>query len=471
MSSEVWGAATLSALFLLVVFVAEFLARTGRGSPEVTRKFVHLGGGLVCLLFPFVIQSIWTVAAMACALALTFRLGEQFNLLTCLNRVERKSSGSQYYPFAILGVFYFAEGSPWLFIPSVLVLALADAGAALVGGRFGRIRYTVDFETKSVEGSLVFFLLALACLALPTIYLSELPTLVLLLSSVLVALLLTGVEAVSRGGRDNIFVPLAACLILKRISSKPPIEIFYQNVSLAALVAALALVAWRSRAFNVGGTLTAILFCYASWSLGSEIWAVPIFLASGVFLLGRRAVAEVDVVRTGLAVSALTLPFCILVIANATDRYEFWFGPFVMAAVATPIYARLKHSSVAVASAGSMLSGAGLPWALVALPTWTLQAESTTSLLLAMLAVSVVSAYLLKFTAIRSPHALGNRVRQCFILGCVGALVAAQVLGAEQWRPRTKSLMMESPSALSRAAEWPEKVNEPAHPNLPAAGR
>ncbi len=80
MSGELWGAATLSALFLLIVGAAELLARSGRGSPEVTRKLVHFGGGLVSLLFPFMVQSLWTVAAMACALALFFGAGERIEL-------------------------------------------------------------------------------------------------------------------------------------------------------------------------------------------------------------------------------------------------------------------------------------------------------------------------------------------------------------------------------------------------------
>ena len=44
--------------------------------------------------------------------------------------------------------------SSWRWL--VLVLAVADAAAALVGGRYGRIRYEVEDQCKSLEGSLVF---------------------------------------------------------------------------------------------------------------------------------------------------------------------------------------------------------------------------------------------------------------------------------------------------------------------------
>ena len=252
----------------------------------------------------------------------------------------------------------------------------------------------------------------------------------MLLSATLVAILVTGVEAVSRDGRDNLFVPLAACLILKRISSKPPFEILYQNVSLLLLIAVMAAFAWRSRAFNVGGTLTAILFCYASWSLGSEIWAVPVFLATVGFIAVRRG-AEVELVRTGIAVSALLLPFCILLVANATDHYAFWFGPFVMAVVATLCYAQLKLAR------GSALGWAAAAWGIVAVPTWYLQATSSPTLLLSMLVVSLTSALVVAKQDTRTPA-----TRQLFIAAAVTAIVALELIGLDRWQPRTESLAM-----------------------------
>ena len=115
--------------------------------------------------------------------------------------MARRTRGSEYYPLSVCLLFFLTQEQPWLYVASMLVLAVADAGAALIGMRYGRIRYGVEQETKSLEGSLAFMAIAFAAILIPMTVMTDLPLAVCLGSALLVALLVTGFEAVCRWAR------------------------------------------------------------------------------------------------------------------------------------------------------------------------------------------------------------------------------------------------------------------------------
>jgi phytol kinase len=292
---------------------------------------VHLGGGLVCLFFPFLVESPWVVLAMAVAMSALFAGAARFGGLRSLHGVERRSRGAEYYPLAIFLVFLLARGRPFLYVSAVLVLAAADAFAALVGSRYGVVRYEVEEETKSLEGSLVFFLVAFLAIHLPTLLLTDLERAVCVLGAVLVAALVTGFEAISLRGADNLFVPLGVAVVLGKITSKPLSEVVFQNLSLLAICLLVAWIVRRERSFNVGGTIAFILFAYGAWSLGNWQWALPAFLGFGLYVAARRLAAarHATGVKVRTVARALLAPFLLLLIANAAQAARALYGPYL----------------------------------------------------------------------------------------------------------------------------------------------
>ena len=370
------GAARLGAMFAVILVAAELWARLGKPKPEWTRKFVHLGGGLVCLFFPFLVKSPWVVLAMAAGLAGLFAVGARTRLLTSLYRVERRSRGSEYYPLAVFLVFLMASDRHWLYVSSLLVLAVADAFAALVGSQYGAIRYEVEEEQKSLEGSLVFLTITFLALHLPMLLMTDLPRAVCVLAALLVAVLLTGMEAISLRGADNILVPICACVILSKITTKTIPEIAHQNLSLAGLCLAVGLLAWRSRRFNVGGSVALILFGYAAWSLGSRLWALPLLIGFFVYVLAGAMTAPErhPVLKVRVVVRAVLPALAMLVAANASSRYAYFYGPYLAAASVAIAFGLRGHLMWYWPERGRSLTAAGLfglvAWAAVVLPAW-----------------------------------------------------------------------------------------------------
>lgn len=332
------GAGIITAFFFVLLLTAELWSRLGHPKPEWTRKLVHLGGGMIGLFLPWLIESPWVVLALTVSLSSLFLLGEKTKLLKSLHGVERKSRGSEYYPLAIFLVFAIAADRPWLYVSAVLVLALADAFAALAGTRYGAIRYEVEDEQKSVEGSAVFFFTAFLAMHLPMLLMSDLPRAVCVLAALLVAMLVTIFEAISLHGTDNLFVPIAVVFVLQKITTKPLTEIAFQNVSFLAIVALVLLLAWKIRWFNVGGALTVTLFIYATWSLGDRYrWAIPVFIGLGTLAAARAILSrhqEQRRLKVRAISRALIVPFVFLLAANSTHLYGLFYAPYLASVAA-----------------------------------------------------------------------------------------------------------------------------------------
>lgn len=369
--SELLGAAALTAIFFANIAVAELWSRFGNPSSETTRKLVHLGSGFACLTFPYLLSSPLTVLAMAVGMTIFFRLASHFEFLESVHGIDRSSRGSEYYPLAVFLTFLLTGDQPWIYFASVLILGVADAFAALVGSRYGRLRYTVQEDRKSVEGSAVFFLIAIAAIAIPGWVFGPEPTGELLLSAAMAAALLTGFEAIALQGSDNLFVPVAACVILQKQATDSYAMLVDQALLLAGLFAGLVAINqltryWGSKrqsAVNTGGTIAAAMFAYAVWTLGGFDWAVPVLTLFGLFIATWMAVALVREARHKIAVRttyrALLAPFTLLVFANTFDWYDLLYGPFLACCASILSYGawnRIRGNRVPVARGRPVLT-------------------------------------------------------------------------------------------------------------------
>ncbi|NJK62279.1 MAG: hypothetical protein HC921_05955 [Synechococcaceae cyanobacterium SM2_3_1] len=146
--------------------------------PELTRKLLHVGMGMVILSFPWVFTSPWPVfllaglstLAMAGMRLLKFLREGVGSVLTGVNRI---GWGEVYYPLAVGILFWWTEGDPLLFSIPILILSLADTVAALVGVRYGQLTYSSCDSHKSVEGSVGFLIVAFLSVHLPLLLFSQ----------------------------------------------------------------------------------------------------------------------------------------------------------------------------------------------------------------------------------------------------------------------------------------------------------
>jgi phytol kinase len=129
---------------------------------------------------------------------------------------------------------------------------LSDTLAALVGGAYGKWCYAVGGSRRTAEGSAVFFLTTILCVAVPLLLLTSLDPPAAILIAVQTALAAALLEAVSPRGSDNVIVPLATYCLLVTLAPAAPDQLAPLLLGELMILALIALLAGR-RARSAGG--------------------------------------------------------------------------------------------------------------------------------------------------------------------------------------------------------------------------
>ncbi len=211
----------LGACFALLFVSAEWLYHSKKWQPEYTRKWVHTGTGLLTLLFPVWLSSVWSVLLLCSLFFIILIVSLYFKWLGSINDIPRKSFGSFLYPVAVFACFYFYTYSSGhqiiLFYLPILLLAICDPVAALVGQRWPYRRISFAGSGKTLSGMAAFFLLSIVLSAVAfTIYS---PRLIVsyFLCVLLVSVTATLAEFLSINGTDNLTIPLATLAVLNLV--------------------------------------------------------------------------------------------------------------------------------------------------------------------------------------------------------------------------------------------------------------
>lgn len=270
-------ALVLGALGALMLGVRA-LRQSGAVGPELSRKLVHMGMGMICLSFPWLFKTewpVWVLAGLAVvalgAVRLVPVLREQFG--SVLGGVDRASWGELYFPVGVALVFVMAGGEARFFCVPVAVLTFADTAGALVGQRWGRNRYEAVESTKSVEGSTAVLLVTWACVTGGLEIFTDLSWLHLWLTGLGLGLFAMLVEAVSWRGLDNLLLPIAALAQLKVQTQLGPVDLAARVVVLVAFM--LFMLIWRRRSLlDDSARLGVALAAYLFWSVGGWRWLI-----------------------------------------------------------------------------------------------------------------------------------------------------------------------------------------------------
>lgn len=198
----------------LILLSAGGVSRFVKSDSEIVRKIVHIGTGNVILLAWWLdIPASIGIAASILASSFTL-LSYRFPIIPGINSVGRKSLGTFFYSVSIgvlVGWFWYLK-QPLYAVLGILIMAWGDGLAALVGQRFGKHKYNVLGGQKSLEGSLTMTVVSfiISYLLLQTLQDNTWET---WLVSIVVAVVATGLEAISFLGIDNLTVPLGSAAL------------------------------------------------------------------------------------------------------------------------------------------------------------------------------------------------------------------------------------------------------------------
>ncbi len=207
--------ATVPIAFILLL--SEYLWRKKVVRGERARKLIHILAGVWMAMWPFYLP--FDGIFMLGFLAMTVLLYSRFtNLFHAMYAVKRKTYGELFFALAIIVCAYLGQ-EPWVFSVSILLLAVADGGAAIVGRYWGAGNSYFVFGNKnlqkSIAGTAAYLVLAYVSIGVGWLEGGEQ---VIQDNVVLVLLVLpfgaTLLENTAPYGSDNILTPLYATVLL-----------------------------------------------------------------------------------------------------------------------------------------------------------------------------------------------------------------------------------------------------------------
>ncbi len=217
---ELFYILALGSAFLLLFASAELLFYKKVLIAEHTRKIVHVLTGILTLLFPIYLESVWSVALLCGSFLIILLLSKRYHFLKSINQIDRKSSGSLLYPIIVFICFcvyaYMKQlgiknTSSVVFYLPILIMAICDPLAALIGKRFGKHKIPYYDHKKSWIGSITFLGSAfIITLILLITFPCSIFYLITFVSIIAISATLT--ELLSNNGWDNFTIPVIVLL-------------------------------------------------------------------------------------------------------------------------------------------------------------------------------------------------------------------------------------------------------------------
>lgn len=322
------GGTLLIALVLIVV--GRILAQRGAG-PLVTRKIPHALCGLFAAVAAFQLTNGTVVAGVLAAATLALAFIVERGLVPVPGVFDGTRS-RDYGLVAFAGGALLATLAFWpdraAIAGGVVVLGLADAGAALIGQRFGRHQVAAGGGVRTLEGSVAFVAIAFAVSwTFCTVWL-ELNSFMAVTVSIFVALTTAAVELLVLPAADNLLITPWVALLLhvaRELSTDDALR------WLAAAVFGCAIVPFmlRMRWLDLPGALCGGLIAGVAVGLGGWGWIIPaalFFSLTSVLTAYRRPVRSAGMRSMSQVAVNAGLPVLVPVIGYAFTGNPAWYA-------------------------------------------------------------------------------------------------------------------------------------------------
>ena len=203
-------------LLLLLIIITEVLHKFFKVPAEQSRKFLHVSGGLMCLLFPRFFESHWWLLPLAVISFLLLFITYRRKMLPSVHLTKRSSVGSVLFPIPVYACFVVAEymhDDLFFYLP-ISLLTIADTAAETGGNRWGHLSRQFFGGQKTLAGSLSFFGAAIIVVFIWLYLVYHWPVADIFSIGLLMVVAATFTETITLHGWDNLSVPAIVVLIL-----------------------------------------------------------------------------------------------------------------------------------------------------------------------------------------------------------------------------------------------------------------
>lgn len=309
---------------VLLVFIAGFVRKIGQKynlSSETQRKLVHVSVGLFSLCLPlFFNKTSFAIFALCALIALLMlRFSPIKNTYgAAVHSVKRSSWGDILLLVSVSVLFFLSKGDPVLYVLPLAVITISDACAAVIGTEYGRLKFGTNDRKKSVEGTVVFFVVTWIVCAIILIMTPTIPRESIISLTTIISSFSALVEASSWHGLDNLFVPLGIFALLAFNPSDPVMQLLLAIVFIIIMVISSV----SASLFGLPShTCRAVAIClFLTLGIINPVYSIFTLATLGAVLLARNSLADFNDALLQLIV-VMTLVGVIWLVANALTGF------------------------------------------------------------------------------------------------------------------------------------------------------
>ncbi len=195
----------------IIIIFAKFLKKSGE---EASRKFIHIMLSNWWLISMYFFENAFWASLVPLSFVIINYISYKRNLISVMEREKQDGLGTVYYALSLLILSIITYGitkRPEIGLCSTLIMGYGDGLAGVIGKKIKSIEYKIGNTKKTLAGSLTMFIISFIIIA---IFSSVTGVNLWLIKSIITAIMLTVIEAVSIKGTDNITIPISACAIL-----------------------------------------------------------------------------------------------------------------------------------------------------------------------------------------------------------------------------------------------------------------
>lgn len=195
---------------LAILLFAEWGWRRNWLKGEIGRKFVHITVGTFVAFWPFFMG--WTeIRILSLSFFVVVLIAMQLKAFHAIGSVQRPTYGEVFFALSV-GILTVITNVKSIYAVGILMMALADGFAAIVGTYWGREnKYHLFSRTKSWAGTLTFFIISLGLLVGYSLFSNAGLAWEYI---VLAAVGATLIENLAALGFDNLLVPVGIGILL-----------------------------------------------------------------------------------------------------------------------------------------------------------------------------------------------------------------------------------------------------------------
>src|SRR5579884_1302767 len=147
---------SVTVIIFFLLLLNEIWWRRRKVHNEFSRKFIHLTVGCFVAAWPFILS--WRqIQLLSLAFVIVILISKHFKIFQAIHSVQRPTWGEIFFAVSV-GLITLLTHNKWIYAAAALQMGLADGLAAIVGSRYGWQRYKIFSSTKSIVGSLTFFI-------------------------------------------------------------------------------------------------------------------------------------------------------------------------------------------------------------------------------------------------------------------------------------------------------------------------